>query len=445
METETSPREQYHQKLVTPTAAAELVQTGDMVTVTGGSMQPFGFLAALSRRRDLRRVTVSSSMSLLPADFLVRQFAAAARGEAVEREIRWSSVLVGPGTGEGVATGVVDFVPVSLPNLGRALQGTRLDVLVVGSSGMDEKGNFNLGCNVDWMPELITSTNLDETLVVVEVNPSLPRTMGTTTFPLRIVDRILEVPRTPVDLPVGAERKEARAIGAFLNGLVPDGATLHLGIGDLVSQAASLLDGKRDLGLHSDLISDVALHLRDRGALTGKLKVHFPGRWVGSFLLGSRRLYDFANDNPVVALHSYDFVTRPENILRNPKVVSISQGVCVDLSGQVATQSSQMEFASHPGVLRTFHSAAASSPGGAGIVVLPSVSALGRGTNVVDVLPAGSAVGIPRDEVDVVVTEHGIARLRGATLPERALAMISVAHPKWRDALAARARKAGLL
>lgn len=416
-----------------------------MVTVTGGSMQPFGFLAALSRRRDLRRVTISSSMSLLPADFLVRQFAAAARGEPVERQLRWSSVLVGPGTSAGVPTGVVDFVPVSLSNLGRAQQGRRLDVLVLGSSGMDEKGNFNLGCNVDWMPELITSANLEETLVVVEVNENLPRTMGTTTFPLRIVDRIVEVPRPPVDLPMGPQRKVARAIGGLLNGLVPDGATLQLGIGDLVSQAASLLDGKRDLGLHSDLISDAALHLQDRGALTGKLKGHYPGRWVGSFLLGSRRLYSFADDNPIVALLSYDFVTQPANILRNPKVVSITQGICVDLSGQVATQSAQMEFASHPGAQRIFHSTAATSPGGAGVVIMASASASEKGSNIVDVLPAGAAVGIPRDEVDVVVTEHGVARLRGKTLPERALAMISVAHPKWRDELAARARLARLL
>ncbi len=445
MKASMSPKEQYHQKLVTPAGAAELVQGGDMVTVSGGSMQPFSFLAGLSRRRDLRRVTVTSALSLVPSDLLVRQFAAAARGEAIERDIRWASFCVGPGTREGVATGVVDFVPISLQNLGKALQDRRLDVIVIGSSGMDDEGNFNLGCNVDWMPELITSANLDETLVVVEVNPKLPRTMGTTTFPVRIVDRIIEAPRIPIDLPVGSRRKEALAVGGFLNALVPDGATLQLGIGDLVSQSVVLLDGKRDLGLHSNLISDAALHLRERGALTGKNKGHFPGRWVGSFLLGSRKLYTFADDNPVLALHSCEFVSHPGNILRNPKVVSITQGVCVDLAGQVATQSSAMEFASHPGVQRIFHSMAATSPGGAGIVVMPSASPSGKGSNVVDTLPAGATVGIPRDDVDVVVTEHGIARLRGKTLPERALAMISVAHPSWRDALASRARKVGLL
>lgn len=439
------PREQYHQKLATPVVAAELVQSGDMVTVSGGSMQPFAFLAALSRRRDLRRVTVTSAMSLLPADLLVRQFAAAASGEAIEREVRWASFCVGPGTREGVVSGVVDFVPMSLQNLGRALHDRRLDVVVIGSSGMDEEGNFNLGCNVDWMPELITSANLAETLVVVEVNSELPRTMGTTTFPLRIVDRIVEAPRTPVDLPVGPPLPEAQAVGGFLNALVPDGATLQFGIGDLVSQSASLLDGKRDLGLHSNLISDVALFLSERGALTGKKKKHLPGRWVGSFLLGSRKLYEFADDSPVLALHSCEFVAHPVNILRNDKVVSITQGVRVDLAGQVATQTALMEFSSHPGVQRVFHSAAAASPGGAGIVVMPSASASGKVSNVVDTLPPRATVGIPRDDVDVIVTEHGIARLRGKTLPERALAMISVAHPDSRDALAARARKAGLL
>jgi 4-hydroxybutyrate CoA-transferase len=395
MKTSNAPREQYHEKLITPAGAAEMVQSGDMLTVSGGSMQPFGFLAALSQRRDLRRVTVTSAMSLLPSDLLVRQFAAAARGEGIERDIRWASFCVGPGTREGVASGVVDFVPISLQNLGRALQERRLDVLVIGSSGMDEEGNFNLGCNVDWMPELITSANLDETLVVVEVNSQLPRTMGTTTFPLRIVDKIVEAPRIPINLPTGGRRKEAQAIGGFLNALVPDGATLQLGIGDLVSQSAVLLDGKRDLGLHSNLIGDAALHLRDKGALTGKHKKHFPGRWVGSFLLGSRKLYEFVNDNPVLALHSCEFVSHPGNILRNPKVVSITQGVCVDLAGQVATQSSRMEFASHPGVQRAFHSVAAASRGGAGIVVVPSASASGKGTNVVDNLPAGTTVGIP--------------------------------------------------
>jgi 4-hydroxybutyrate CoA-transferase len=437
-------RDKYQKKLLTPAMVADSIQSGDRILVSGGAMQPLQFLAALSTRRELRRVELFTAMTLVPPDLLVRQFVAAARGEVAEREVRWTTFCPGPGTREGVVSGVVDYVPLNLQSLGELLARRSFDVMVIGSSGMDQEGNFNLGTNVDWMADVLANATLDETLVIAEVNPELPRTAGPVRFHLDMVDRIIEAPRQPIVMPSGDLRPEAKAIGGFLTSLVPDGATLHLGLGELVAQAASFLDGKRDLGLHSDLISDVALFLHERGALTGRRKRVMEGRWVGSYVLGSRKLYEFVNDNENVVLHPCEFVARPANIVRNGTSASITQAICVDLSGQVVGQSAAMEFGDHPGVQRAFHVAAASTVGGAGIVVLPTPGSA-RSSNIVGSLPPHCTVAIPREEVDTVVTEYGIARLRNKTLSQRALALISVAHPQWRESLARQAQAAGLL
>ncbi len=445
MNTLSTYAEQYKSKTLTAAQAVDLVQSGDMITLSGGAMQPFQFLNELSKRRDLRRVTVTTHLSIVPPDLLVRQFVAASRGEVPDRNVRWCSFGVGPGSRQGAVAGVVDVVPITAQNVGILLRERRLDILVVGSSGMDDEGNLNLGCNVDWMPDLLAAADQSDTLVIAEVNRTLPRTEGETTFRLESVDHIIESVRPAVDLPHGSPLPEAQAVGGFLNSLVPDEATLQLGVGELVSQSAAFLDGKRDLGVHSDLICDVMYHLRDRGALTSRKKGFMPGKWVGSYILGSRKLYELANGNPLVSLHPCEWVSQPGNIRRNRRMVSINQAVQVDLTGQVACQTLEYEFTTNPGIQHVFHTSAANSDGGVGIVVLPSASSGGRESNVVTRLPEGAAISIPRSDVDCIVTEQGVARLRGKSVSERVLAMISVAHPSQRDALAHQARRLGML
>jgi len=424
---------------------AARIQTGDAIIVSNGSMQPYSFLAALSNRHDLKRVVVYSANTIVPPDFLVRQFVTAGTGDVPNRNVLFRSFAVGPGTRQGAVAGVVDVIPVASQHIGSLVSQQRIDVLVVGSSGMDDDGNFNLSCNVDWMPDLLAAAEQADTLVVVEVNEELPRTEGETTFRLETVDHIIESRRAPVDLPPGAPLPQSSAVGGFLATLVPNEATLHLGVGDLVSQAVAFLESKRDLGVHSDLICDVMLRLHERGALTGRKKGFMKGKLVGSYALGTRQLYGWLHQNDSVNLYPTEFVVQPATILRNNRVVSITQAARVDLVGQVAGQTMAREFTTNPGIQHRFHWAAGASPGGRGIVVLPSSSRAGKMSNIVTALEFGANVSIPATDVDCVVTEHGVARLRGRSVSERVSNMIAIAHPGQRDPLAFEARRLGIL
>jgi acyl-CoA hydrolase len=425
--------------------AVARIQNGDVIVLSGGASEPRLFLEALGRRHDLRRVTLISSLTLLPPDFLVRQYMARRQGEAPDRSLRYCTFHVGPGAREGAAAGVVDVIPLNTAEAGRLLQERRIDVVVVGTSGMDEEGNFNLACNVDWMPDILAAAEQSDALVIAEVNRSLPRTEGETSFRIEIVDMVIESDRPPFDLPAGIVRPEAANVGGLLAALVPDEATLQIGLGDLVSQASACLDGKRDLGVHSDFLGDVLLHLHERGALTCAKKGFMDGRWVGSTLLGSTKLYGFANRNPLLSLHPLDVVAQPATIARNRKMVSITQAVQVDVLGQIAGQSSSFEFLTNEGVQHAFHKAASASAGGMGIVVLPSTSKGGAESCVVAALAPGTRVSIPAADADCVVTEFGVARLRGKSLGERILNLIAVAHPDHRDGLVREARRMGAI
>ncbi|MBM4354982.1 MAG: hypothetical protein FJ109_14555 [Deltaproteobacteria bacterium] len=437
--------ERYSQLVLTPDDAVARIHSGDTVFVSGGVAQPLSVLAALSRRRDLRRLTLATADTIVPPDFLVRQYQAAFQGEPPDRSIRHTTLQVGPGDRDGVMSGVADFIPVDGTSSGNVFLGRHLDVVVVGSSGMDEDGNLNLSCSVDWLPELVAAADQNDTLVIVEVNRRLPWTEGQSTFRLESVDCVVEADRDPIGLPPGPALAEASAVGAFLAGLVPDEATLHLGLGDLVAQACVSLERKRDLGVHSDLLGDVFLHLAQRGALTCRRKGFLDGRWIGSRVLGGRALLAHVDRNPSVELHPIEFVAETANIQRNRRMVSITQASLVDLMGQVAAQSVQWECHSNGGIQHTFHRAAARSTEGLGIIVLKSSYHDGSQSSVVPHMPLGTLVTVPAQDVDCVVTEHGVARLRGGTLRQRVLSLVAVAHPAHRDRLAFEARKLRLL
>lgn len=402
------------------------------------------FLDALGRRRDLRRVTLRTGLTLIPPDFVVQQCEAVNRGEMPNRNLVLSSVWVGPGEREGASARVVEVIPSNAREIAQLLEQRRFDAVVVGSSGIDEEGNFNLSCNVDWMPDILAVADQLDALVIVEVNKSLPWTEGETTFPIEVVDCVLESTRPIPDLPAGAAIPEAQAIGGFLTELIPDGATLHVGLGDLVSQSVAALECKRDLGVHSDVLSDVLLHLERKEALSCRKKGFMDGKWVGSFVLGSRQLMDFVDRNPAVSLHSIQFVAEPANIMRNNLMCSVTQASCVDLFGQVAAQGLKFEFTGNGGLQHTFHVASAKSSG-MGIVLLCSAFRGGQESNIVASLPPGTMVSIPAPDTDCVVTEQGVARLKGRSLRERAASLIAIAHPAHRESLAAQARKFGLI
>lgn len=430
----------FREKVRSAHDVASRIQSGDVVVVSGGATQPIAFLDALGRRTDLKGVTLYTSMTLVPPTFLVRQFVTRNQGQNPERNIRFCSLLLGPGDRDAAVNGVVDQVPVNIGETGTFFRNRRVDVIVLGSSGPDPRGGLNFSCTVDWMPDALGAGIEQGALVIAEINPTLPMVYGESNFPLEMVDHVVESTIAPADLPVSDASPAAPAIGGFLSTLVPDGATLQLGLGALTLRSALYLESRRNLGVYSDYIGDAFLYLAQKGAVIGGRKAE-DAPWRGSFVLGTRKLYRFANGNRGVHLLPVSRLTEMSRLAAIPRLVSVTEAASIDLSGQVCGDPDNRALVGNPGSSLQFHRGASVSKGGRGIVVLESTDPSGRRSKISSQLPPGAAVSIPRGDVDTVVTEYGVAKLKGKSASERALTLIAIAHPAHRERLAFEARK----
>ncbi|MBM4372894.1 MAG: hypothetical protein FJ098_14670 [Deltaproteobacteria bacterium] len=433
--------------LAEPREVAWRIQPGDVVITSCGATLPYAFLDALGERGDLHGVTIYSALTLEPTRWMVRQYRGVREEQKRSPGLRFLSFGLGPADREAWAHGLTDLVPVGSRYIRDLFlrSGHSFNVIAVGSSGMDEDGNFNVGPGVDWTLDLLSAAEEGDALVVVEVNPRLPFTHGETSFRRELVDHVIVADRPPPELLPGREHPEDRLIARHVADLVPDEATLAVGHGGLVDRVVRGLSRKRNLGVFSDLIGDALLHLHQEGALTNRRKGFMDGRWVGTHVMGTRALYEFVHHNPAIHLAPVEFVTEGANLLRHERLVAISGAAEIDLYGQVAGDASGFRQLSGPGAQAIFHQAASRSRDGAGIVVLRSTRAGGRTSTISTSLRPGSTVSIPRSDVDCIITENGVARLRGCSMRERALALISVAHPDHQDRLAREASEQGLL
>lgn len=443
MSAETDTGQQFRQRVRSAHDVAARIQDGDSIVVSGGASQPVAFLEALGRRTDLRGVTLYTAMTLVPPSFLVRQYMARSQGRPVERRIRFCSFQPGPGVREAMAAGVVDLVPINTSEVRAFVQNHRVDVLVLGSSGPDPRGGLNYSCTLDWLPDVLEVAVEQGSLIIAETNPTLPLTMGDTQFSLDRVDHIIESTVSPPDMPLAEAVPVASAIGGFLTTLVPDGATLQIGMGNLALRSCLYLESKRGLKVYSDHIGDAFLYLQNKGAVIGGRRAD-ENPWIGSFVLGTRRLYRLVNNNPGIQLRPISTLASLAEMSAVPSLVSISEAACVDLTGQICADVDGVTVSGNPGTAHKFHRGASLSRGGMGIVLLESTDPSGRQSRIVPQLHPGAAVSIPRADVDTVVSEYGVARLRGKSSVERALSLIAVAHPSHRDRLASEARALGL-
>jgi len=255
---------------------------------------------------------------------------------------------------------------------------------------------------------------------------------------------VVEADRPVLELPGwGRVGPVAREIGAHVASLIENGSTLQMGIGEIPDAVLLFLGGKRDLGIHTEMFSDGVVELFEKGVVTGEAKTLHRGKIVASFVLGSKRTFDFLDNNPVVEFHPSDYVNDPFVIAQNERMVAINSAIAVDLTGQVCADSIGCSIYSGFGGQLDFMRGAARSRGGKPIIALPSTARSGRVSRIVDVLDAGSGVVTTRADVHYVVTEHGVASLHGRSLRERASALIEIAHPDFRAELreAARRRK----
>jgi acyl-CoA hydrolase len=276
--------------------------------------------------------------------------------------------------------------------------------------------------------------------VVAELNPRMPRTHGDTLVHVDEITYAVEVDYPLPEHPALPPSDIERAIGRHVAGLVEDEATLQMGIGSIPDAVLAALDGHRDLGIHSEMFSDGVIDLVERGVVSGRAKRTHPGKIVASFLLGTRRLYDFVDDNPQVALVDVAYVNDTAVIRRNPRVTAINSALEIDLTGQVAADSIGTRQYSGVGGQMDFIRGASLSPGGKPIIALPSVTSKGA-PRIVPLLQPGAGVVTTRAHVHWVVTEHGVAHLYGKNLRQRARALIGIADPRHRETLERSARE----
>ena len=307
----------------------------------------------------------------------------------------------------------------------------RLDAALVQLSPPDAHGYSTLGTSVDAARAAVETAPL----VIAEINEQMPRTLGNSVVPLSKISAFCHSDRPLFEHPHEPETDVEARIGELIAALVEDGSTLQMGIGGIPDAALARLHDKHELGIHTEMFSDGIVDLFEAGAITNRKKAVLPNRIVTSFVTGTRRLFDFVHDNPVVAFHPCDRTNDTALIRRNPRVVAINSALQVDLTGQVCADSLGHRIYSGIGGQMDFIRGAALSEGGKPIIALPSTAARGSVSRIVAELTAGAGVVTTRGHVHWVVTEHGAVNLFGCTLRQRADALISIAHPDFRAEL----------
>lgn len=398
------------------------IASGQRVFVHGAAATPTPLLDALGARADLHDVSLYHLHLAGPLPF----------GNG-HRGLFSNSLFTSPQLRNAIAEGDAEFVPVFLsdvPGLFRDGK-VRLDVAIVQLSPPDRHGNCSLGTSVDTARAAVDNARV----VLAEINQQMPRTHGNTVVPIARVDAFIHTDRPLPESPPAPSGPVEAAIGEIVAGLVDDGATLQLGIGAIPDAVLARLGNKHDLGLHSEMISDGVLPLVEGGVITNRKKAIHPGRTVASFVTGTRRLFDFIDDNLSVELHPCDRTNDPSLIRQNPAVCAINSALEIDLTGQVCADSIGHRIYSGIGGQVDFIRGASLSKGGKAIIALPSTASRGTVSRIVPALKEGAGVVTTRGHVHWVVTEYGAVDLHGMNLRQRAEALIGIAHPSFRAEL----------
>ncbi|HVU07167.1 MAG TPA: GNAT family N-acetyltransferase [Verrucomicrobiae bacterium] len=356
---------------------------------------------------------------------------------------RQNSFFIGSNVREAIHEGVADYTPLFLSDIPRLFREKRmhLDIALVQVSPPDPHGFCSFGVSVDVVKAAVESADY----VVAEVNPNMPRTLGDSFVHVSQLHALVRSECPLLESPVGNITPEAEKIAEFIESLVPDGATLQTGIGAIPSAVLAALKNKRDLGMHTEMLTESVMPLIESGVLNCRRKTLLPGKIVTSFCFGNRKFYDYIHDNPAFEFRPTEFTNDPFQIARNRDMVAISSAIEVDLTGQVCADSIGGKFYSGFGGQVDFIRGAARSENGKPIIALPSTTKDGKTSRIVPWLKTGAGVVTSRADVYYIVTEYGVAQLHGKTVRERALALIHIAHPKFRDELMAQAREARLV
>jgi 4-hydroxybutyrate CoA-transferase len=428
--------ESYRGRVTTAAEALKIVRSGDHVWVHSGCSTPEELVGAMvARASELEGVKVSHLLTLGGADYVQPQYA---------RSFRHRALFAGANVRQALAEGRADFVPAHLSEIPRLVESGALpvDVALVHVSPPDEHGFCSFGVGVECTKAAAEKART----VIALVNRRMPRSLGDSFIHASRLAHVVEADRAVLELPRAEGVGEtAQAIGAHVAELIEDGATLQMGIGEIPDAVLLNLGGKHDLGIHTEMFSDGVVALFEQGVITNAAKTIHRGKIIASFVLGSRKTFDFLDNNPFVEFHPSDYVNDPFVISRNDKMVAINSALSVDLTGQVCADSLGCQIYSGFGGQLDFIRGAARSRGGKPIIALPSKAKGGRISRIVDTLTEGSGVVTTRADVHDVVTEHGVAHLFGKSLRERAAALIAIADPAFRPELEEAARRRKLM
>lgn len=421
---------QYRARLVTANEAVKHIKSGDRVVIGHACGEPATLLRALVANADkYRDVEIVHMVPMADSSYC---------RPGMEEHFRHNSLFAGAATRQAIVDGRADFTPAFFFEVPDLLRGPlSVDVAMVNLSPPDQHGYCSFGVSVDYTKPAAESART----VIAQVNSRMPRTLGQSFIHVSEIDFIVEVDDPLIELNAPRITDVERSIGGHCASLVRDGDTLQLGIGSIPDAVLLSLGDKNDLGIHSEMLSDGVVDLIEAGVVTNRRKNFHPGRSVVTFLMGTQRLYDYADDNPAVEMASVDFVNDPRVIAENDNMVSINSCVQVDLTGQVVSDSVGLRQISGVGGQVDFVRGASMSRGGRTIMAMQSTAQGGTVSKIVALVDEGAAVTTSRCDVDYVVTEHGVAQLGGRTLRGRAKELIGVAHPNFRPALLAEYEK----
>ena len=433
-------QESCQSRITTPDEAVKTIKSGDRVFLTGNASVPLPLLDALVRRApELRDVEVCHPLTICPADYVAPE---------MEGHLRINSMFISANVRNAVNQGRADFTPVMLSEFPLLFKNGHLplDVALIHVSPPDENGFCSMGAESG----LTISAAEVAKIVIAQVNEQMPRTLGDTAMHIDKMHYIVPSDTPLFEMPMGddADQDVVEKIAAHIAELIPDGATMQLGIGALPNAVLKFLFAKKDLGIHSELISDGVIDLVEAGVVNGSRKSLHPGKITCGFLLGTKRLYDWVDNNPLVELHRTEYVNDPFVVAQNDRMVAINSAIEVDFTGQVCADSIGTKMHSAVGGQLDFIYGASRSKGGVPIIALPSTSTLRDGSvvsKIVPMLKLGAGVVTSRNHIHYVVTEFGIAALYGKTVRQRTQALINIAHPEFRAEITEKAKELNYL
>ncbi len=423
--------ESYKSKVTSPFGAAKLLNSGDRIYIHPGCAVPEVLVDAMVQRaNELFNCEVIHILSLGKAAY--------AQPEMLPH-FRHTAFFIGPNTRDAVNQGRADFVPVYLSEIPQLFYSgeIKIDVALIHVSPPDEHGFCSFGVGI----ETTKAATEIARVVIAQVNPNMPRALGDSFIHISKIHRVVEADVPIMEFvqvepdPPADELEVYRRIGQNIAGIIENGSTLQLGIGKIPDAVLTSLGEKKDLGIHTEMFSDGIIRLVENGVITNEKKTLHPGKIVASFVLGSRKLFDFIDNNPIAEFHPSQYVNDPFVISQNKKMVALNSALQIDLTGQVCADSIGYTFYSGFGGQVDFMRGAARSEGGKPIMALPSTAKDGTVSRIATHLAEGAGVTTSRGDVHYVATEFGVANLHGKKISERVKSLIGIAHPKFRDEL----------